>query len=244
VVVLVSASVLGETALTCAQISSTEAHDLGAALNVTKFLIPHLIVLALLTTGFRKLGDVAALVSSAIILLLASLEASIGRSETPSIAANASYLALLQVAILICVLGDLGQSRKLHPRPGSPHHSITGLRFPIVILLLAWGVVALNFRVANRGIETKKAAYKAELDQVFLAWAQRSSLVPLLGIAQCIDGLAPAHGNQTVAARDFTADQRTRWRRRWERTLTTHSTTLLQLGFRASRFWLKGLRSR
>ena len=186
-VVLVGASVLGEAALICAQISSTEAHDLGAALSVTKFLIPHLLVLALLTTGFRVLGDVGALVVSAIILLLASLEAGIGRSETPSIAANASYLAILQVAILICALSDLQEIRKLHPQRGSAGHSINGLRFPIVILLLAWGVVALNFSAANRKIAAKEAAYKAELDQVFLAWAQKSSLVPLLRIAQCIE---------------------------------------------------------
>jgi len=186
-VVLVGASVLGEAALICAQISSTEAHDLGAALSVTKFLIPHLLALALLTTGFRVAGDVAALVSSAIILLLASLEAGIGRAETPSIAANASYLALLQVAILICALSDLGQSRKLHPQPGSAHHSINGLRIPIVTLLFAWGVVALNFSAANRRTGAQKAAYKAELEQVALAWARRSSLVPLLRIAQCIE---------------------------------------------------------
>jgi hypothetical protein len=111
-------------------------------------LIPHLLVIALLSSGFRVSGEMIAVIVGALYFLLGVAMFFLGGLGEDGGQLNdpAGVLALLQVMIIVYALLDLRHSDRLVPQRINPLNRVIGLTVPLAVFLVAWAFLGLVSR--------------------------------------------------------------------------------------------------
>lgn len=159
-------------------------------------LLPHLVVIALLTTGFRRTGDMAAIAVACWIGGWSGVIAML--SLDPKIAA----VPLLQVVMLSVALTDLLATRRASPVTVPARARLLGLLVPVVVGFIGYRMIDVPVHQESARRATLSPKRRAEElgyalepspllpDSVRLKaddWADYSVLGRLMGMAGCIE---------------------------------------------------------
>jgi hypothetical protein len=154
------------------------------------WLLPHLLIVASMSTGFRVLGDVVALtvgIPSFCIFALLGVLAGLGGTGMQGADQGMLTFAFLQALMVFLALVDLFNSRKHDYQPIEHVDRLLGLGVPLAVYVIAWGVITYVVKQ-----DEQRVAGKARNEQVneqiqAAAWLNRSALRDVLTLAQCVE---------------------------------------------------------
>jgi hypothetical protein len=159
-------------------------------------LVPHLLVIALLSSGFRVFGEMVAVIVGALYFLLgvAMFFLSGLGGDGGQLNGSGGLLALLQVMIIVFALLDLWHSDKLAPQRINPLNRVIGLTVPLGVFLVAWAILGLvtkgdEARILSDGARTvsEERTRRVNAEVAAGAWQDKSQLPDLLRLAQCVE---------------------------------------------------------
>jgi hypothetical protein len=159
-------------------------------------LLPFLIVITLVATGFPRLGDLAAVVVACWIGAWAAILAMLTFDR------GIIQVVLLQLVMLIVALWDLWHTRN-RPLVSVPVlHRMIGLLVPVVVGLAGYFMLAAPVkRESERRAQLTPSERSLEVgypvdqppprtDTIIIAsdeWTDRDARMPLMGLARCIE---------------------------------------------------------
>ena len=164
-------------------------------------LMPHLLIVACMTTGLRVLGDIIALPVSGIGLVAGVfLAVASGMGGNPQGDATPLVFAAIQAPMFFCAVLDLVKSVKREHNPLPPRNRLIGLLVPVVVYLIATTINAAVVRANQRRAAVAAIAKVGQSKQIAAGWLNSSPLSSLINTAECIErfrgdsiaGAAPA----------------------------------------------------
>jgi len=154
------------------------------------WLLPHLLIVALMSTGFRVLGDIAALVAgtpTVCLFALAGVLAAMGGTGGQGFKETALLFAFLQALMVVLAFVDLLNSRKLDHQPIETVDRLLGLGVPLVVYVIAWGVITYVVKQDEQRVASNLRNEQAHQRVRDAAWLNRSALGDVLALAKCVE---------------------------------------------------------
>ena len=150
--------------------------------------LPHLMILASISAGFRRLGDTLALVIGIpSCLFFAAYALLSGLGGDPRMDPMAGQLALYQVVMVIAAAADLSVNRKLAHQPLPIITRAIGLSVPVAVLVGTSLLTNANVRGHRNEQIVQQSHERADARIRAAAWLNEPMLDELMSVARCVE---------------------------------------------------------
>lgn len=164
-----------------------QAYGQGMPLAV---LLPHLLIIAAMCAGFRRMGDIVAFVVGLPLSFIAAgygFLSGLGGTGMQGPDGSAFVIAIIQFLMAVAAAADLSYSRKLQHYPIHAGHRVTGLIVPAI------GLVLTSLMIGRAASGAQDEVRSLEVDRELQAkfdrerWMNNPNLDDLVSLARCIE---------------------------------------------------------
>jgi hypothetical protein len=149
--------------------------------------LPHLLIIALISTGMRRLGDALAILVGIPLLFAFGLMAMLsGLGGDPRIDPVTVQLAFFQLAMALAAGSDLAQNKKL-ALPVSGVNRLIGLSVPVAVAFAMSVLTHANVRSFKNELRTQEDSVRINARIRAAAWLNAPKIDEVVRLARCIE---------------------------------------------------------